>query len=75
MVQTPPRISRQHLSDCLGHDFSESQFSWCLKQIKILEPQLGQFWQSNQSEAGIYLIITGKVRLIDANGERIGGKN
>ncbi|MEQ9549530.1 MAG: peptidase domain-containing ABC transporter [Coleofasciculus sp. G3-WIS-01] len=71
MVQTPPRISRQHLSDCLGHDFSESQFTNCLKQIKILEPKLGQFWQSDQSEAGIYLIITGKVRLIDANGELI----
>ncbi|MEQ9482497.1 peptidase domain-containing ABC transporter [Coleofasciculus sp. F4-SAH-05] len=71
MVQTPPRISRQHLSDSLGHDFSESQFSNCLKQIKIIEPQLGQFWQSNQSEAGLYLIITGKVRLIDANGELI----
>ncbi|MEQ8384698.1 MAG: peptidase domain-containing ABC transporter [Coleofasciculus sp. A1-SPW-01] len=71
MVQTPPRISRQHLSDCLGHNFSESQFTNCLKQIKILEPQLGQFWQSDQSEAGLYLIITGKVRLIDANGELI----
>lgn len=71
MVQTPPRISRQHLSDCLGHDFSESQFTNCLKQIEILEPKLGQFWQSDQSEAGIYLIITGKVRLIDANGELI----
>jgi len=71
MVQTPPRISRQHLSDCLGHDFSESQFTNCLKQIKILEPKLGQFWQSDQSEAGLYLIITGKVRLIDANGELI----
>ncbi len=71
MVQTPPRISRQHLSDCLGHDFSESQFTNCLKQIKIIEPKLGQFWQSDQSEAGIYLIITGKVRLIDANGELI----
>ncbi len=71
MVQTPPRISRQHLSDCLGHDFSESQFTNCLKQIKILEPKLGQFWQSDQSEAGLYLIITGKVRLIDGDGELI----
>ena len=71
MVQNTFKISRQQVADVLGYAFSESEFSSCLKQIKIVTPKVGLFWESATAEAGIYLIITGKVRIIDRAGNLI----
>ena len=71
MVQNPAKISRQQIGDVLGHNFSESEFSNCLQQIKIIKPKVGKFWQTEGAEAGVYLVIQGKVRLIDSSDELV----
>lgn len=64
-------ISPQQLTDILGVRLSEPELSRCLKQIKSLQPPVGQFWQASDTEAGVYIVISGKVRLIDNAGELI----
>ncbi|NEQ81524.1 MAG: hypothetical protein F6K26_15095 [Moorea sp. SIO2I5] len=63
-------ISSQLLRDTLGQEFNDAKFSRILKQIKFIEPKVGQFWQAEQAEAGIYIVITGKVRLLNSAGEK-----
>lgn len=62
-------ISRQKLSDILGHAFTESEFSSYGKHIQVLKPKVGQFWQADRAEAGIYLVLAGKVRLTNSDGD------
>ncbi|MGK7892246.1 MAG: peptidase domain-containing ABC transporter [Xenococcus sp. (in: cyanobacteria)] len=71
MVQNTSKISRQQIAEALGYSFSESEFASCLKKIKTVTPKVGLFWQAETAEAGIYLIVTGKVRLIDRFGNLV----
>lgn len=68
---SPSLVSRQQLTNTLGHTLSASEFSSCLKQIKLVEPKVGQFWQGTEAEAGIYIVISGKVRLFNSEGDFI----
>ncbi|WP_019500397.1 peptidase domain-containing ABC transporter [Pseudanabaena sp. PCC 6802] len=50
----------------LGNILPERELHSCCKQIQILEPLPGKhFWQSDSSAAGIYVVLTGKVRILD----------
>lgn len=69
MNQNLSSISRQKFSDILGYAFPESEFSSYVKQIRFVEPKIGQFWQSDDAESGIYIVIEGKVRLTSSDGE------
>ncbi|MDY6786155.1 MAG: cysteine peptidase family C39 domain-containing protein, partial [Cyanobacteriota bacterium] len=62
-------ISRQQLAEILGYTFDHSEFSRCLKQLDHLKPSMGLFWQAEETEAGIYIVLEGKVRLTDRAGE------
>ena len=70
MVQSPSIISQIQLTEILGCIISEPDFSYLLQKVKKLQPK-GKFWHSHSSEteAGIFLILQGKVRLIDENEE------
>ncbi len=60
-------VLERHLTHILGQTFSEQELSSCLKQVKFLEPTPGKlFWHSSNAEIGIYIIIQGKVRLLDS---------
>ncbi|ACK68876.1 cyclic nucleotide-regulated ABC bacteriocin/lantibiotic exporter [Gloeothece citriformis PCC 7424] len=71
MVQntTDTLISHQQLQQTLGYAIKAADYAKYLKQIKILEPKVGRFWQTENAEAGIYIILTGKVRLINSEGD------
>ena len=71
MVQNISKVDRLVFSGVLGHSFSESEFAQLLPQIKIILPKVGKFWQSEGAEAGVYLVMAGKVRLLDRQGELI----
>ena len=71
MVQNISKVSHQQISDVLGHTFSESEFANCLQQIKTIKPKVGKFWQTAGAEAGVYIVVSGKVRLIDSSDELI----
>jgi HlyB family type I secretion system ABC transporter len=71
MVQNISKISRQQIIDVLGHTFSESEFANYLPQIKTIKPKVGKFWQTAGAEAGVFVVVSGKVRLIDSSDELI----
>ena len=67
MVQNLSSLSSQQLTNTLGQVLPESELDRCLKQIKVLEPATGKrFWQASSAEPGVYIIIAGKVRLLDS---------
>ncbi|MGB5771996.1 MAG: peptidase domain-containing ABC transporter, partial [Crocosphaera sp.] len=72
MVQIQnPVISRHELTKALGFNLSEKEFSQLRQQIKIIEPQVGLFWETTKAEAGLYIVIAGKARLVNQSNEKI----
>lgn len=56
----------QQLTQTLGESLSDREINRCLKVAEIIEPPVAkQFWQAALAPPGIYLILTGKVRLLD----------
>ncbi|BBD70781.1 cyclic nucleotide-regulated ABC bacteriocin/lantibiotic exporter [Nostoc commune NIES-4072] len=56
----------QQLTQILGQPLSEQELSNCFQQIEILEPNAGKlFWQASDATVGIYIILAGKVRLLN----------
>ncbi len=66
-----PIISPQLLKNIFGYSLSEGEFQRCQQKFKYLEPKVGKFWQGTGVEAGIYIVLAGKVRLLDEAGELI----
>ena len=67
MVQNLSALSSQQLTKTLGQVLPEPELDHCLKQIKVQEPATGKrFWQASSAEPGVYIIIAGKVRLLDS---------
>jgi ATP-binding cassette subfamily B protein len=59
-------VSKQQLAETLGQVLPEPELDRCLKHTIIQEPAAGkQFWQAAEAEPGIYIVIAGKVRLLD----------
>lgn len=70
MSQTPcvPMVSQQLLKTVLGINLSDREISRLLRQMQIINPAPRQlFWQSHSNSPGLYFLISGKVRVIDAN--------
>ncbi|MBN3922253.1 peptidase domain-containing ABC transporter [Nostoc sp. NMS4] len=68
----PPVLSEQNVGErllyTLGTKLSEQELEKFLAEMEIVEPPLAkQFWQSAQTSPGIYIILTGKVRLLDSS--------
>lgn len=70
----------EHLAQTLGQTLSEREISNCLAAVEILEPAAAkQFWQATDASvygtpaanAGIYIVLAGKVRLLDRAGNLI----
>ncbi|WGV26009.1 peptidase domain-containing ABC transporter [Halotia branconii] len=63
-------FSKHHLgkeiTSVFGEQLSEVDLEDCLEVVEIVEPPLAkQFWQLTQAKSGIYLVLAGKVRLLD----------
>jgi ATP-binding cassette subfamily B protein len=55
----------QLLTHILGQPLSEQEWKACFRHVQIIEPAAGKpFWQP--TPAGLYLILQGKVRLLDS---------
>ena len=51
----------------MGQPLLEQELSNCFQQIEILEPNAGKlFWQASDATVGIYVILAGKVRLLNS---------
>ncbi|MBE9018503.1 ABC transporter ATP-binding protein [Chroococcidiopsis sp. CCALA 051] len=71
MIQQSFPLSKQqlgqYLAQSLGQALTEQELSKCFEQIQIVEPTAGKlFWQTADTTAGIYIVLTGKVRLLDS---------
>ena len=71
MTQNVSELSLQQLSHTFEHFVSEGEFQLCLEQAKSLTPKVGKFWQGTDGIAGIYIVVAGKVRLLDEADEMI----
>ena len=59
-------ITSQQLAKILGQVLPEEERDRCLQSVKVQQPPAGKpFWQSANAEPGIYIIMSGKVRLLD----------
>lgn len=69
MVQMPvASVDKQQLTQILGTILDESDFKLIVKNIEIRHPDAGQqIWQATEDAAGIYIVLTGKVRLVDGD--------
>jgi len=57
----------QKLTFILGQELSEQEIQDCLALAKIVEPSATrQFWSTSEAEEGIYIVLAGKVRLLDS---------
>jgi ATP-binding cassette subfamily B protein len=58
----------QQLAQILGAKLSPSELKQCQKALQIITPTPGKpFWNSQQGQSGVYLVIKGKIRLLDSN--------
>lgn len=62
-----PRYPGEKLIDILGEALTPQELESCSQEMSIVEPTITkQFWESTQTNAGLYIILTGKVRLLDS---------
>ncbi|BAY28581.1 bacteriocin-processing peptidase [Nostoc carneum NIES-2107] len=62
----------QLLNQALGEKLTERELQTCWAKTEIVEPAVAKlFWQSKDTLAGIYVVLTGKVRLLDIDGNLI----
>lgn len=76
MAQSKSNFSEQQifqlLAAALGQSISEAEFSQCFRQVELIEPASGKpFWQSINATPGLFIVLAGKVRLLDSNADLI----
>jgi ATP-binding cassette, subfamily B, bacterial HlyB/CyaB len=65
-------ISGEQLIQTLGADIASADIANIRATMELLTITPGDsFWQSNDSQPGIYIILAGKVRLFDRQDERV----
>ncbi|MFN7282730.1 MAG: cyclic nucleotide-binding domain-containing protein, partial [Dolichospermum sp.] len=64
-------VSLQQINNILGYSLTTEEFYHYLPELQPINPKVGKFWTGKNVEPGIYIIITGKVRLLDDNDELI----
>jgi ATP-binding cassette subfamily B protein len=56
-----------HIKQVLSDGLSDQAVKDCIKALEIIEPPVAkQFWQAITAKPGIYIVLTGKVRLLDS---------
>ncbi|MFB2767971.1 peptidase domain-containing ABC transporter [Pelatocladus sp. BLCC-F211] len=66
-VFSEQELVAQQLTVTFGETLSKKELEDCLAAVEILEPPpTQQFWQATETQAGIYIVIAGKVRLLDS---------
>jgi subfamily B ATP-binding cassette protein HlyB/CyaB len=62
----------QQITASLGDSLSANELASCVKAVEIVEPPVAkQFWQAGTAKGGIYIILAGKVRLMDSSNNLI----
>ena len=57
----------EYITKALGEALSEKELQKCLQAIEIIEPGVATlFWQTTVADPGIFIVLGGKVRLLDS---------
>ncbi|WP_413171829.1 ABC transporter transmembrane domain-containing protein [Anabaena azotica] len=72
----PAAFSQSYLAaqitQILGNSLSNQELEDCVQALEIIEPPIAkQFWISTTAAPGIYLVLSGKVRLLDGGNNLI----
>ncbi|MBD2244236.1 peptidase domain-containing ABC transporter [Nostoc sp. FACHB-888] len=60
------QLLHQQITLLLGEKLSEQEIASCLKLAEIFEPPVAkQFWLTTAANPGIYIVLAGKVRVLD----------
>ncbi|MCC5608962.1 peptidase domain-containing ABC transporter [Nostoc sp. CHAB 5834] len=60
------KLLDQQITLILGEKLSEQEIASCLKLAEIFEPPVAkQFWLTTAANPGIYIVLAGKVRVLD----------
>jgi ATP-binding cassette subfamily B protein len=55
------------ISHILGQSLDQKDLENCLQKLEIIQPMVGkQFWQSETAHPGIYLVLSGRARILDS---------
>ncbi|MBW4612459.1 MAG: ATP-binding cassette domain-containing protein [Desmonostoc vinosum HA7617-LM4] len=62
----------EYLTQVLGESLSKEDLDKCFRGLEIIEPPVAkQFWQASTATPGIYIVLSGKVRLLDSSNDLI----
>ncbi|MFM2064311.1 MAG: hypothetical protein RLZZ507_3982, partial [Cyanobacteriota bacterium] len=68
---SPEHLAAQ-ITQALGESLSKPDLESCIQALEIIQPPIAkQFWQSATAAPGIYLVLAGKVRLLDGENNLI----
>ncbi len=60
------------LTQALGASVTETELADCVRVAEILEPIPGKmFWQASEANPALYIVLSGKVRLLDTSGNLV----
>jgi subfamily B ATP-binding cassette protein HlyB/CyaB len=65
------QISPQQFNEICGVSIEASEYRSCLNKARVFEPDLGKLWTESEIEPGVYVILRGKVRLLNTDDETI----
>jgi signal-transduction protein with cAMP-binding, CBS, and nucleotidyltransferase domain len=71
-TEQPATISAVQWQALLGENLPEQNLNWLNGRLRINEVPPGRtFWHSNSGATGLYIVLAGKVRLFDDQGEKL----
>lgn len=57
---------REKIFAILGENLEESELESCLKSLEIIDSEATKlFWQATEAQPGIYVVLEGRVRILD----------
>jgi HlyB family type I secretion system ABC transporter len=60
------------INKALGETLSVKDLTFCLKSMSSVEPTPGQFlWEPSAAPTGLYILLTGRVRIVDGDGNLV----
>jgi ATP-binding cassette, subfamily B, bacterial HlyB/CyaB len=64
-------LSPQQLNEICHVSLTEKEYQSCIKNSQLLSPEVGDLWTHKDITPGLYIVVSGKIRLLDNNDEMI----
>jgi ATP-binding cassette, subfamily B, bacterial HlyB/CyaB len=71
VISTPESLTTQDLHQVLGYALTPSEWNTCKAQVQSIAPKVGKFWDSQDTQSGLYIVTAGKVRLLNHKDELV----